>query len=162
MEFALKLKYIIDRTTPEPNSGCWLWIGSVNPYGQAKMGGRPFRAHRLAFLLATGESPQVVMHTCDVPSCCNPSHLRAGTHALNVADRHAKGRTRNGTSHGSKRPAAKLSEWQIPLIRAAHAKGRTQRSIALEFGVNKTTIASILSGRAWAHVPDADSPFEDL
>ena len=34
-----------------------------------------------------------VMHTCDNPPCINISHLKLGTHAENMADMKAKGRT---------------------------------------------------------------------
>ena len=39
-----------------------------------------------------GVWPQVVMHSCDVPLCCNPSHLVGGTYADNNRDMAAKGR----------------------------------------------------------------------
>lgn len=146
-------KYIEDRVTPEPNSGCWLWMQSCNPYGQAKFGGEQMGAHRMSFKAFNGYLPEVVMHSCDTPQCCNPVHLRAGTHELNVADRHNKGRSRNGTSQGSKRPCAKPTEGDIPKILNSHASGESMHGLARRFAVGYTTIRSIIQGRAWMHVP---------
>lgn len=48
-----------------------------------------FRAHQLAFKLSGGkvtkELPQV-LHSCATRRCCEPSHLRAGSHADNMRD----------------------------------------------------------------------------
>lgn len=51
--------------------------------------------HRVAWEAHNAEpvpEGMIVMHTCDNPPCCNPSHLRLGTHADNTADMYAKGR----------------------------------------------------------------------
>lgn len=92
--------------SPEPNTGCWLWAGQVNSYGygvisvsigpRGQAQKRYFGAHRIALALhdQVPSSADVVMHTCDVPCCVNPDHLRIGTHAANVADCIAKGRRR--------------------------------------------------------------------
>ncbi len=50
-------------------------------------------AHRLSFYLHHGYWPNVCRHRCDNPGCYNPYHLEDGTHADNVADRVARGRT---------------------------------------------------------------------
>lgn len=79
--------------------GCWLWMGATNNYGYGVLrldGGRLGLAHRSAYLLAWGSIPDdlEVLHHCDVPACCRPSDLFAGTQADNVADMVAKGRDR--------------------------------------------------------------------
>jgi hypothetical protein len=90
-------------------SPCWNWQGSLDRhgYGQFKLGFglSPLRAHRIAYEACKGEIPEGmhVLHSCDNPRCCNPDHLRVGTHADNMADREARGRTWKA---GIKKPAA--------------------------------------------------------
>jgi hypothetical protein len=97
------------KVSPEPNSGCWLWFGSIDRkgYGQIReAGGTRLRvATHVALELAgrTLSSGQQVLHHCDVPACVNPDHLFIGTPRDNTQDMLRKGR-------GSKPPVAKERE----------------------------------------------------
>lgn len=78
---------------------CWPWTGARIPQGYGRMGaGSPRRSlatHRVSWELANGAtipSGMIVMHTCDNPSCVNPSHLKLGTTQDNNRDCIAKGR----------------------------------------------------------------------
>ena len=82
-------------------SECWPWTAAKDRdgYGRFKVMGRHVPAHRMAFVLTRTQDLgeiEVVMHTCDNPSCCNPAHLKAGTQVENIADRSAKGRNALG------------------------------------------------------------------
>lgn len=80
---------------------CHIWTGTKNKagYGAASLAGQFVLAHRLSHALATGDATaQVVMHTCDNPSCVNPAHLRSGSHMENMADMRAKGRSAKPTA----------------------------------------------------------------
>ncbi len=85
----------VDRREPDE---CWPWLGARRGrMGYGLFGFKHRRAvpaHRMAYLLSKGDIPKgmFVCHSCDNPPCCNPAHLWLGTHADNMADRHAKGR----------------------------------------------------------------------
>lgn len=77
------LKYVL----PEPNTGCWLWIGTMGRfYGRFFYEGKRVAAHRFAFLNFIGPIPEELEldHTCKVKICVNPSHLEPVTHAVNL------------------------------------------------------------------------------
>lgn len=73
---------------------CWLFTGYCGEYGQLTIDGEQHYAHRLAWELTYGAIPERghVLHSCDNPPCCNPSHLFLGTPKVNALDRSAKGR----------------------------------------------------------------------
>lgn len=106
---------------------CWPYMryrhghGSTagNGYGSFPIGEKgKYQANRVAWMLTNGDIPDGmhVLHTCDNPSCCNPSHLRLGTHQDNMRDMIAKGRGRHQKNRpgygqlGSRRVSEKRSE----------------------------------------------------
>lgn len=73
---------------------CWEWQGGkrFDGYGTAVHFGLQ-GAHRIAWYYAHGApGRKYVLHTCDNPSCCNPSHLYLGTHQDNMRDMVERGR----------------------------------------------------------------------
>ncbi len=76
------------KVSPEPNSGCWLWMGHVNwgGYGMAWDGKRLLGAHRMAYRLLRGDIPTGLHldHLCRVRSCVNPDHLEPVTNRENA------------------------------------------------------------------------------
>lgn len=127
---------------------CWNWQGAKDNlgYGRFHVGisrNAAMLAHRVAFGIATGDTPEAVCHRCDNPSCCNPSHLFGGTRADNNLDMAIKGRNRveKPTLQGEKHPQAKLSNADVLEIRALYAAGGiTQRQLADRFGVCQRSI----------------------
>jgi HNH endonuclease len=112
-----RLAPILPRITPElekafwakvhigPQYACWPFDHykgteySRIDYGQLsypkfKLGDRSFQCHRIAYALDSGHDPidYIICHECDVPICCNPQHLWAGTDWDNHMDCVRKGR----------------------------------------------------------------------
>lgn len=123
-------QFIEDNSIPEPNSGCWLWLGGIGSagYGIVESLGRSLLAHRLSYSVFH-EEPDVgvlVRHKCDNRACVNPEHLEAGSYTDNMQDASKRGRM----EHGSSRWCALLCEEDIPDIRLRLESGETCRSIA--------------------------------
>ena len=145
----------------EPNSGCYIWISSINKtfgYGSFwyKGGARP--AHRISWIISNGEIPveQDVLHKCDNPSCVNPAHLFLGTDLDNAKDRINKGRDlckHLGEDHGM----SKITEADVKYIRA-YAKANNflnyRHKLAIQFGLTEGHISDITSRRVWKHIED--------
>lgn len=142
---------IYELAIPEPNSGCWLWEGAVNPdgYGYLRIARKLTGAHRASWADRNGPIPSGmhVLHRCDVRSCVNPDHLFLGTHADNMADRAAKGRT-FFKGKPSKNPQAKLTWEMVDRIRATIGVV-SKRKMAKEMGVSAVTIFLVRTNRAW-------------
>ena len=81
-------------------SECIEWEGGRIPdgYGQRYIDGRPYLAHRWAWMEANGPIPEgmCVCHHCDNPPCINPQHLFLGTQRDNVHDMFNKSRGGHG------------------------------------------------------------------
>ncbi len=133
---------------PIPECGCWLWINAcTHGYGVIKISGVLYRTHRLSWVLHKGPIPDglSVLHKCDTRPCFNPDHLFLGTQTDNHADMMAKNRNPKGTSCGH----AKLTESDIPKIRA---DTRSDLEIANDYGVTKSLISQVQRGKIWRHV----------
>ena len=159
------------------SEGCWLWtatrLSGKFAYGIFRIGSRNQTAHRVAWQLTYGPIPigMCVLHRCDNPPCVNPQHLFLGTEADNVRDCENKGRGNhpagalNGKhthpesrAHGERNGRAKLTGQNVEEIRCLYASGgHTHRSLARQFGVQRSTIYRLLNGMAWTGVASSVS-----
>lgn len=134
---------------PEPNSGCWLWTGTLHHdgYGQIRINNIIHRAHRLSFELHKGPIPDGlgVLHHCDNRPCVNPDHLYAGTEADNARDAQSRGRTLRGTKHAN----SILTEENVREIRTSCC---TDAALARKLGVSRPAVRNARIGITWAHV----------
>lgn len=140
---------LMERCTRESEDSCWEWSGyrDRDGYGLLKLDKRQQRAHRLAHLEWIGplDPGQIVLHSCDNPSCINPRHLRAGSHMDNAQDRMVKDRS----VHGARHPLAKLSASDVAEIHRRTALGESGISIARSFGISNVTCCRIRRGVVW-------------
>lgn len=136
------------RLLPAPNS-CLEWQGwrDKGGYGLMSKGRRgegKVGTHRVAWEEAYGPIPEglFVLHTCDNPPCCEPTHLFLGTQADNLADMSAKGRRAEKEGCGR----SSLTELKVSAIRV---DTRVQELIASDYGVSQSMISMIKTGRYW-------------
>ena len=142
-------EYILAKSIPEPNTGCWLWLGSVNGDGYGT-GWRPKwqkpaqTAHRIAYKAFKSDVPneKVIAHSCDTPSCCNPDHLWVATQKENINDASKK----NRIAFGERAAKSKLNNEIVKEIRSSTLSTYV---LASHYGVDSKTIYSVRSGKSW-------------
>lgn len=84
---ALVMERIMSRIMPIPESGCWIWEGSISDgYGQISVGKKTRFVHRIMFELTKGPIPPGLVsdHLCRVRCCVNPDHIELVTNRENV------------------------------------------------------------------------------
>jgi len=147
---------------PTPPLLCWLWTGQPNdkglPYFQ--VAGKKIIAYRLVYWITHPEwdinnSREFILHSCvdahgnsvDNPLCCNPDHLRPGTHEENMIDMMVRGRRGLRTEavrdildivkRGELEGELKLTHQQIA------------NAVGAKYGIEiaRTTVTDIISGR---------------
>lgn len=110
--------------------GCWDWQGAIDGkgYGALTFHGRQFRAHQVAWEIATGApvpDGKIIGHTCDRPICVRHDdtgvyevagvlyerhgHLWLATVAANSADMVQKGRSLTGDRSPSRIHSGRLA-----------------------------------------------------
>lgn len=132
---------------------CWLWTRARHRdgYGQTSFQGKWMAAHRLAYVLTHGEIPEGmhVLHSCDNRACCNPNHMRLGTHHENMRDMVERGRCARklGVNY---RDNPKLTISAVRSIRAAVGVSKVQ--LAKWFGISPRQVRAVLNREAWRDV----------
>lgn len=139
------LDWLKARVTVDAVTGCWEWSLARNSRGYGYYGDNTGakhvtrKAHRLAFELTNGFLPTEVIHDCDNPPCCNPDHLRAGDHAVNMRDMVGKGRGGH----------AKISPAEAEEIRRELGGGARGVDVARAHGVSENIVGKIKRGKTW-------------
>lgn len=142
------------RCEPFPDGHGLRFGGAISGtgYGVVRVGDTITSAHRLAFLVRTGQSPPQVNHHCDRPACVDERCLFAGDARVNALDCAAKGRARRRVYRGAAHPRAKLRAVDVRAIRRRRAEGASLSALGAVFGVSRQTIANIIQGRRYADV----------
>ena len=126
---------------------CWLWVRPTHRAGYGELRTSSYvleLAHRLSWRLHFGDVPAglYVLHKCDNPPCVRPDHLFLGTPKDNTHDMIQKDRH----SH-------RLTIDNVRDIRLRYALGGiTQLQLAIEYGMDRSTIGYIVRNKLWAHV----------
>ena len=120
---------------------CWEWKGKLNekdgrPYFTVDGKRRPSYVIVLeSFTCIKQEEGQVARHDCDNPICCNPYHLKWGSHQDNMDD--MKERERHG-----------LPKVVIRAIKTLlNDNNTTQQAIADLYGISREAVSAINTGR---------------
>jgi len=133
------------------DAGCWIWQGykDRDGYGRMRLSGKERFTHRIAYeaWVAPLEPKKVIMHTCDTPACCNPDHLKQGTHGENNRDCAAKGRKPKGSKNGN----AKLTEYQVLKIREWYFGGMSQDELSKIFNISRVQLRKIIYNINWIY-----------
>lgn len=133
---------------------CWGWKGFIDKDGYGRFAGYHSAASRIAMMIFVGKvlaTEDYVLHTCDLPSCCNLSHLYIGTQLDNMRDMIGKGRSpsRAGEDNGS----AKLDSSDVMFIRKLYASGKySYYYLGDLFEVNHRTIGAVVRGETWKNL----------
>jgi len=155
-------EYFWSRVDIKGPDDCWMWLmctnGDAGPDGRGGYGvftirfrengaiaKRSFYSHRTAFELSGGDYTRgrLVLHSCNERGCCNPAHLRSGTHEDNMRDAASAGTMRRmGVANGSSR----VSPHDSVAICLLHAGGAQQRHIAECYGISSSSVGSICRG----------------
>lgn len=143
-----KLSSVLKRVSVAGVDDCWPWTGSHSGrdgkfgYPTVMVKQRLYKVHRLVCELASGEprKGQYALHSCDNSMCCNPRHLRWGSHAENMKDKATRGRARGA-----------LSTMLAVSVRKMAMMGMPQWRIAATFGVNQSTVSRVVNRKRYAY-----------
>ena len=144
------------------SNSCWEWQStlSVRGYGVfsvylGKINGdfisKTFTVHRIAWSMVFGEIQNglQVLHKCDNPPCCNPSHLMLGTNLDNSKDKVRKKRHCFHENH----PSAKLTMQKVLEIRELYVPRKfTMLHLAKFYKVSERTIFDIVHNKKWVTI----------
>lgn len=144
------MQWIEDRIERIPIGGCWIWMGTLDNRGYGKVGrvhGQPSKlAHRYVYENYKEPIPKgkLLCHTCDNPSCVNPSHMFVGTQKDNMSDCVSKGRFKDNSCENS--PVAKLNRNQVDLIRI---DPRDALEVAKEYNISRAYVYYLRQNKGW-------------
>ena len=134
--------------SPGERSGGYLQVGLHNEEGRKFL-----YVHRIALESFAGVCPDGYegSHVNGIPSDNRMENLRWESHLNNEARKLEHGTKMRGERHHS----AKLTEIDVQFIRHWLRKKYQHWLIATRFGVRKSTISNISSGRSWSWLPGA-------
>jgi hypothetical protein len=133
---------------------CWPWQGGIflkDGYGRVSWDHTSMPAHRAAYQVHVDSVPRgsVVRHSCDNPICCNyKKHLLVGTVKQNVHD----AVERNLHPIGERQSGAKLTDFQVRVIRSMAFEILSYEAVAHLLGCHLSSIFRAYRRKLWRHV----------
>jgi hypothetical protein len=141
--------YLMRRVSVQQETNCWEWkLSKVKGgYGKASLRGATLVAHRAVWEARIGPVPEgmILCHSCDNPSCVNPSHLFLGTHQDNSADMVYKNRQAKGEK-------IFLTKLDVETVCKVRSEKGTYADIARRLGLKSGNVRLIKRGETWKHV----------
>lgn len=127
---------------------CLLWLYAQDSDGRGKLDINGKRRYAAAVICERiyGPAPAdktEAAHSCGIPACVNPHHLRWASRREIAQDAIEHGTTARGERHG----VVKLTAEDVLRIRAQ--QGRSQRNLGREFSVSQSNISLIPSSKTW-------------
>lgn len=142
--------WIVEQMRERSRIGCWLdWNFATKLMGRPaiKIDGRNRPAAHLILELDGRPRPSspndCALHSCDVPECLNPSHLRWGSRQDNVDDMISRGRGW----------VKRLTLDQVLLIRRERPRSHDGiAKMARHLNVSNSTVIRVIRGKTWTQI----------
>lgn len=133
------------------STGCLIWQRNQTRqgYGLIRRDGKQRMVTRWIMHLIHGfdlDSHLSVLHHCDTPSCCEPSHLFVGTNRDNCNDKVRKGRQLKGEQISRIRPDDVIEIFRL------YKSGLSFATIARQFNYTRNGILKIIRRESWKHL----------
>jgi hypothetical protein len=127
----------------DPLKGCWLWQRSLDKdgYGYFRSHGKIIRAHCYYYEAKFGRMPEGLLpdHICRNRACVNPDHIEPVPHVENC---------RRGAL-----VTTGMTLDKARAMRRLHRDGTPYKQLMKMFGVGKSLVAQIVTGRCWKESP---------
>ena len=142
---------LINRTVQDGD--CLLWTGPSNGAGypliRIQRSNHTVRTILVVLYKRTKNKNQVVTTTCGNKGCIHPDHIKVVSQKsiFKPSEKQYQSPIRNAKISAHAR--ANRAKLNIDQAREIRMSEKTQRELALEYGVNKATISNIKSGKTW-------------
>jgi len=153
----------------EEENYCWIWQGyTANKSPYVSHDGKMQAVRKLIYMWSGKMiQPQFkyFVNKCKNPLCVSPTHVVARTQKMQSSvmgksvDHNAKSRIIKLQRFARTRSNVKLDEQRA---RAIFNDSRPCLAIALDYGVSKSLVAKVKSGKAWRNVSAINNPWQGL
>lgn len=154
------IKFFIESSNIDKKTNCYIPIILPNKkdnYCRVKHNNKTYLLHKAVRIYHQNNyitkklyetDDKLTRHICHNRSCCNPDHLKSGNYSENAIDTyldnyHKKQKLSSSTVIEIKNMFNNYKENNVL---------KQDETIALQYGVSRSTITSIRLGRSWSHI----------